>query len=221
MLELRNLAAGYGGHRVISSVSLRCAPGTITAIIGPNGCGKTTLLRSIMGRTECLEGGVWWNERLHAARVARMLPQRAQTFLGLTVGEHLAVAGDSEVAGEVIKLLHAPLLGRRGVKLAMLSGGERQVVALATVLSSPGHILLLDEPLQFLGRAPASGFLQVLRDFTTRRSLVTILVEHRIRAVAQHVDQVVAMRRGEIAWVDSGTPECESKKYADLFSFGA
>jgi len=156
ILRLSGLTSGYHGGAVVHGVSLHAAPGRIVALIGANGAGKTTLLDTVAGLVPATTGRVHLGDHeltgLSAHRRARLglgyLPQGARIFSSLTVTEHLTVgrrtAGDWTPA-RVLELL-PELAGRRGQRAASLSGGERQLLALARALLTQPRILLLDEP---------------------------------------------------------------------------
>jgi branched-chain amino acid transport system ATP-binding protein len=166
-LALDNVASGYGAHLVIREVSLDVQEGTLAALIGPNGHGKTTLLRTISGLVSCRQGTI----SLGGRRIDRLrpdeivsagvvhVPQGDLLFPDMTVLENLrmgaylpaAAALEKQRLEEVFTLL-PKLKERRGQTASTLSGGERRMVGIGRGLMAGGSLLMLDEP--SLGLAP-------------------------------------------------------------------
>jgi branched-chain amino acid transport system ATP-binding protein len=166
-LALENVASGYGPHLVLRDVSLAVEEGTLAALIGPNGHGKTTLLRTISGLVQCREGTI----SLAGRRIDRLrpdeivsagvihVPQGDLLFPDMTVIENLrmgaylpkAAAMETQRLEEVFALL-PKLKERRGQTASTLSGGERRMVGIGRGLMAGGSLLMLDEP--SLGLAP-------------------------------------------------------------------
>lgn len=167
MLEVRSLHAAYGQTRVLEGIDLTLADGEFVVVIGPNGHGKTTLLRTISGLVPATAGEVWFDgERIDGARpesvAARGLvhiPQGDLPFWDMTVEENLALGAFPSAAwsrrGDRLEHVYAifpALEERRGQRARTLSGGERRMLALGRGLMREAKLLLIDEP--SLGLAP-------------------------------------------------------------------
>ncbi|MFD6142712.1 ATP-binding cassette domain-containing protein [Promicromonospora sp. NPDC060271] len=164
LLELSDLVVGYGGNAVCPPVSLTLAPGDVVAVIGTNGTGKSTLLRTVLGLQEPLSGtvsafgrAVDERERGFRTRVAGVLDDDA-FFPGVTVREHLVLTARGHGvpdAGAVTDqvLDHMGIGGHGGAMPHTLSSGQRRRFLLASALVRPRDLLVLDEPEQRLDTA--------------------------------------------------------------------
>ena len=160
LLELRELAAGYGGIPVIEGVSIRVGRAEVVAVIGPNGAGKSTLLKAVIGEIPALAGTVTLNgtdlARLRADRRTRLgigyVPQTRDVFDALTVAENLMMGGyllgRQELVSQTEQVLEVfPALAQMRERIAgRLSGGERKMLAVARTLMLKPALLILDEP---------------------------------------------------------------------------
>lgn len=213
VLELVDLSAGYNGRAILQSVSLAVEQRQRVALIGPNGCGKSTLFRVIAGMVNATAGEVRFLGRCMQrespdARIRTGLGYFTQTrnvFSGLTVEENLLLASESvglhATASTRMKrvLSDFPTLREEIRKRAgLLSGGQRQSLAIAMVLMRPAKLLLLDEPVAGLAPTAGNALLSALRAIQSDEGFATIIVEHRLRQVQPHVDRVLVMRDGQI-----------------------
>jgi branched-chain amino acid transport system ATP-binding protein len=211
MLELCDLHSFYGEAHVICGASLNVAAGEVVALLGRNGMGKTTLIRSIMGLTppRVAAGDVRWcgetllGLRPHAiaARRIAIVPQGRRLFPSLTVAEHLAIlksprAGNGWTAARIFALF--PRLAERRRNLAgQLSGGERQMLAIARALMIDPELVLMDEPSE--GLAPLmvqhlEGIVHQLK----QSGLSILLVEQNLYAALAVADRVYVLETGKI-----------------------
>ena len=212
MLELKNVAAGYGHFTALWDVSLRVARGEAVAVVGPNGAGKTTLLRVISGlippRTGELafEGEALGGRRAHemVAHGIAHVPEGRRLFPMLSVADNLRMGaflpsarrGYAESLERVFALF--PVLSERKTQRAgSLSGGEQQMLALGRALMSRPKLILLDEP--SMGLAPV----MVLRLFDLIRRVreegyTILVVEQNVRQVLKLVDRAYLLEVGRI-----------------------
>lgn len=198
-LVVESLSAGYGGHTVVSGVSLSVGAGDVECVVGPNGAGKSTLLRAITGDAELMGGRV----RLRGEEISRTpgdqlvrkglawVPQLDDVFTTLTVRENLELGAYllprkrvAERVGEVLELF--PLLADLGSRAAgRLSGGERKLLAMARALMPDPTAMLLDEPTAGLSPEMTDLVLKGHIPELSARGVAVLLVEQRaIEAIA-------------------------------------
>jgi branched-chain amino acid transport system ATP-binding protein len=207
LLRLANVTAGYGATVVIEDVSFSLARGQALAVLGRNGVGKTTLMRTIAGHADLHRGQVLMNDAAigtaPAWRRARLgmgyVPQERDIFPSLTVAENLAVgARPGEWTLDRIFTLFPSLARRQGHYGNQLSGGEQQMLSIARALALQPTILLLDEP--FEGLAPNLVEMLVgVFDELRQSDLSLIMVEQHARLALRMTDQAIALVRGRIA----------------------
>jgi branched-chain amino acid transport system ATP-binding protein len=207
LLSIKNLVAGYRGRPVITGLHLEIAEGERVALIGPNGCGKSTLLRAVVAEIVEDSGGIQHRGDEIATfttdQVIRhgvgYLRQNRNIFPGLSVEANLELAAWGDGINRDSVMAAFPVLsGRESVRAGLLSGGERQALAVAMALMRPVSLLLLDEPLAGLSPKSATALLQGLNTIQTQRGLGFIMVEHRLKLIRSSVDRVIIMVRGEV-----------------------
>jgi len=193
LLEVEDLSAGYGDHEVLRDLSLRVQAGELVAVIGPNGAGKSTLLKTVAGLVRARAGRVRLGDTdiTRAAPpdiVARGLcyvPQEANVFPSLSVWENLTIGAWTAPralatqARAVVELFPA-LAERRRARAGTLSGGERQMLAMAMALMVEPRLLLLDEPSAGLAPALQRLVFDRIREINAR-GLGILLVEQNAR----------------------------------------
>ncbi len=212
MLEIADVTAGYGPVRVLQGVTLHARAGEVTCIMGRNGVGKTTLMKTIMGLLPATSGSIHLSgvalHGLPAHQVPRRglawVPQGRRLFGPMTVAENLEVGGLARgnragVQDHVLTLF--PRLRERLTQAAnTLSGGEQQMLAIARALCLEPKVLLLDEPTE--GLQPS--LITLIRAAITRlrsEGVAIVLVEQKVEAVLQLADRVAFMAQGKVAEV--------------------
>lgn len=211
MLDIQHLHAGYGSIPVLHGVDLQIAAGEAVGILGHNGMGKTTLLRSIMGVLLPSSGSVHFKGQ----DVTRMLPhQRAlvgmayvpqgrDIFPTLSVLDNLRmgwVKRGRASSDDIDQLLNdfprlKPLLDRMG---GSLSGGEQQLLALARALAGDPAMLLLDEPTEGIQPSIIEEIADTLTALRKQRALTIVLVEQNLDFIASLSERVLVIKRGQI-----------------------
>ncbi len=212
-IETRGLSSGYGTAEVVRGVSLRLEPGQILGIIGRNGVGKTTLVKTIVGLIPAMKGSVHirTEEVTHteAHLIARMgvgyVPQGRGVFPRMTVKEHLILGGylipDTTVREKFINLIYTvfPILKARGNQLAgSLSGGEQEMLAIGRAISGGASILILDEPSEGIQPSVINEIGDVILQLKEEMGLSVILIDQNAALISECVDQAYAMNKGEI-----------------------
>lgn len=219
-LSIRGLRSGYDGSTVLHGVDLDVAEGTVVALLGRNGVGKSTLVSTVMGLVRPYAGSV----RIAGAdlagsrpdTVARagvgLVPQGRRVFAPLTVAEHLGMTTGRRRAGpwtreRVLELL--PRLGERlGHRGDQLSGGEQQMLAIARALLTNPRLLLLDEPSDGLAPAVVQQVSEVVRELCGS-GISVLLVEQDLRLAFSVAHRVAVMDKGRIV-LDTTTEDFRS-----------
>jgi branched-chain amino acid transport system ATP-binding protein len=214
LLELRNVTAGYGAGAVVREISLRVARGGVVAIIGPNGHGKTTLLRTISGLVRPTAGEVIFDGRsIHKFRVDQIaglgiahIPQGDLIFPEMTVGDNLLMGAYLPSARtHARERLHQvyeifPRLREREDQIAStLSGGERRMLGIGRGLMLGGQILLFDEP--SLGLAPIAieQIFEVINHLKSEGRTI-LIVEENVSRVIEMADRIYLLDQGKFVW---------------------
>jgi iron complex transport system ATP-binding protein len=217
LLAARAVRFGYGDVPVLADVTLGLARGELVGLIGPNGCGKTTLVRLLSGVRAPDAGTVLLDGRPLAAFRARerarrlaVVPQDPSVGFGFTALEvvlmgrapHLGPFGlpgprDVAVAREAMALLDVAGVAAR--PLDELSGGERQRVLLARALAQAPDVLLLDEPTTHLDLRHQTGIYDVVHELRRTRGLAVLSVLHDLNLAAAYCDRLVLLAGGRVA----------------------
>ncbi|QKW35986.1 ABC transporter ATP-binding protein [Actinomadura sp. NAK00032] len=213
MLEVKGLTVHYGAVRALGGVDLSVDEGSVTAVLGANGAGKTTLLRTVSGLLRPRAGRVELDgrdlTRLPVEDIVRLgvahVPQSGGVITELTVEDNLRLGGlwrrdRAALARRVAEMyaLFPPLAERRARTAATLSGGERQMLALARALTGAPRLLLVDEP--SLGLAPrvVAQLMAVLRRLCDEDGRTVLLVEQNARSALSVADRAIVLDLGAV-----------------------
>jgi ABC-type branched-subunit amino acid transport system ATPase component len=207
LLSIRNLKAGYGGNTILDGLDLTLNEGEVVAILGRNGVGKTTTLRAATGAVQINAGTITFDGRdithepshvINRLGLA-MVPEGRRLFPNLTVYENLRLAARKGGASvEEIYALFPRLANRKDTRAENLSGGERQMVAIARALMAPAKAILLDEPFEGLAPAVVQEVLDAVVRLRERASV--IIVEHQADMVLPIADRVYVLVNGRVAY---------------------
>jgi branched-chain amino acid transport system ATP-binding protein len=217
MLEVRDIHTYYGDSYVLQGVSLRLQRGQVIGILGRNGMGKTTLIRSIVGFTPPRQGRIvfkeqdvtgWASNRVVALGLG-LVPQGRRVFPSLTVLENLSVAARERGDGgpwSVARVMELfPRLNERQANRAgKLSGGEQQMLAIARALMTNPDLLVMDEPTEGLAPLLVREVGRVIESLKAS-GLSILLVEQNLPLALRVSDHVHVLSRGRI--VHSGPPQ--------------
>jgi urea transport system ATP-binding protein len=210
MLELRDVNQYYGGSHILRNVSLDAKVGEITVVLGRNGVGKTTMLKSIMGVVPIKAGGITLeghaiDKKTSYERVrcgVGFVPQGREIFGRLTVEDNLKMglaykSASTPIPVELFELFPVlkQMLNRRG---GDLSGGQQQQLAIARALAANPKLLILDEPTEGIQPSVIKDIGRVLRLLANRKTMAILLVEQYYDFAAELADQYVVMERGEV-----------------------
>jgi len=218
MLEVRDLHAGYGEAHVIRGVSLDVAGGEVVAVLGRNGMGKTTLIRSIMGLAppQIRAGSISWRGesliglRPHdiAARKIAIVPQGRRLFSSLTVTEHLTMLKGARASTgwtvERVFALFPRLAERRNHRGGQLSGGERGMLAVGRALMIDPQMILMDEPSEGLAPVMVQHLEGIVLDLK-REGLSILLVEQNLYSALAVADRVYVLETGQVVHQGAAT----------------
>src|ERR1700759_1448510 len=214
MLQVKNLSAAYGQSEVLHGIDFEVQPGEIVALVGRNGMGKSTLMKSLMGVMPARSGKIIVDGADVAGlpsyqRVARGLayvPQGRQIFGTMTVRENietgLVVTGKSQVPQQIYDLFPvlAEFAGRRG---GNLSGGQQQQLAIARAPASDPKVLLLDEPTEGIQPSIIKDLARLLREIRSIRNICIVVCEQVLSFVLDVADRILVMEGGRIVHSDT------------------
>jgi urea transport system ATP-binding protein len=214
MFEVKNLSAAYGQSQVLHGIDLTVAPGEIVAMVGRNGMGKSTLMKSLIGVMPARTGNIAIDGADVTAlpshkRVARGLayvPQGRQIFGTMTVRENIEtgriVTGKTNIPDEIYALF--PILWefdkRRG---GNLSGGQQQQLAIARALASDPKILLLDEPTEGIQPSIIKDIAKVLKEIRQLRNICIVVCEQLLSFVLDVADRILVMENGRVVHAET------------------
>ena len=210
MLTVSRLRSGYGRIPILFGVNLSVEDGEIVGILGHNGMGKTTLLRTLMGYLPATDGSVRledhditrWTPTARARLGLGYVPQGREIFPSLTVAENLRMGCVRRAdADQTIKAILQDfprltrLLDRAG---GALSGGEQQLLALARCLCGHPRLILLDEPTEGIQPSIIEEMIETLLGVRRRRPVTMVLVEQNLNFISSLADRILILQKGEV-----------------------
>lgn len=212
MIDLQNITAGYGRSMVLHDVSVAAKPGEVTVVLGHNGAGKSTLLRTAIGLITPTKGTILLGSReigrfaphKRVAAGVAYVPQGQQSFPQMTAGENLRLIADSRRDGEAamseaLDLFPAlrPILGRRA---GLLSGGQRQQLAIARALLTRPEVILLDEPTEGIQPSVVAEIEECILGLARTAGLAVLLVEQHVGFAARAADTFAVLEAGRVTY---------------------
>ena len=227
MLTVQNINQYYGGSHILRDVSLTATPGKVTVLLGRNGVGKTTLLKSLMGLVPIKSGGITFDGKpidkttpYDRARAGiGFVPQGREIFGRLTVEENLRMglaykSGSTPVPPHLYELFPVlkQMLKRRG---GDLSGGQQQQLAIARALAPGPRLLILDEPTEGIQPSIIKDIGRVIRMLADKGEMAILLCEQYYDFAEELADEYLVMERGEVIARGPGS-EMEAKGIRNL-----
>ena len=227
MLTVQNVNQYYGGSHILRDVSLTATPGKVTVLLGRNGVGKTTLLKSLMGLVPIKSGSIQFDGKpidkatpYDRARAGiGFVPQGREIFGRLTVEENLRMglaykSGSTPVPPHLYELFPVlkQMLKRRG---GDLSGGQQQQLAIARALAPGPRLLILDEPTEGIQPSIIKDIGRVIRMLADRGEMAILLCEQYYDFAQELADEYLVMERGEVIARGPGS-EMEAKGIRNL-----
>lgn len=220
MLEVKDLVAGYGKIAILQGVSFNVNEGDFMAVVGPNGSGKSTLVKTILGFTNLFEGSVsfkgtnitgWKPEKIARLKLG-YIPQLANVFPDLNVSENLELGAstikDRQKKKELLQRVTTifPFLATRPHQKAnLLSGGERQMLAIGRALMGEPQMLILDEPTAALAPLAADQLFSRLSSIRQDMGVTIVLVEQNARKALSLANRGLVLVQGKSVF--EGTPD--------------
>jgi len=216
VLELCDVETSYGLSRVLFGITLAVAPGEMVSLLGRNGMGKTTTVRSIMGLTPATAGSIRFGgeeiRNLPSYRVAKLgiglVPEGRQVFPNLTAHENLvATARNRSAAAEPWTLdklwrLFPRLAERAGTMANLLSGGEQQMLAIGRALMTNPRLLILDEATEGLAPLIRDEIWRCLENLRAAGQSI-LVIDKNVEALTRIADRHYLIERGRVVWTGS------------------
>ena len=231
MLRVQNVSAGYGKLQILNGVTINAQPGEVAVIVGPNGSGKSTLLKTVAGLTTIYQGTIELDKRditgLASHKIARSgiayLPQTDNVFTNLTVAENLRLAAytvDAESYGTRLTRIFQifpQLTAYNKSKAVNLSGGERQMLAMALALIREPNVIMFDEPTANLAPKIATQVLNIISSLAKEIGLTILLAEQNARRALEIGNAAYLLVGGRNAFTGTARELLEHKELGRLY----
>jgi len=221
LFSIRDLTAGYGKIAIVQNFSMYVDKNELVAIIGSNGSGKSTVFKAVFGLSKIMSGNIFFEEQdvtnLRGDILVRMgigyVPQLRNVFTTMTIAENLELGylpnkQSLEQMLEKVYRLFPFLRERAGEKAGVLSGGQRQILALAKTLMSNPKLLILDEPTAGLSPKAAASMIRNI-EMLREEDVSVIMIEQNVRRALQIADRVYVLASGRKVF--EGSPETLAK----------
>jgi ABC-type branched-subunit amino acid transport system ATPase component len=230
LLEVKNIESGYGRISILYDINIEVKEGEIVAIVGPNGAGKTTLLRTISGILKVKKGQISFQGKplggLKPNEVVQKgigyVPQDNNVFPNLTVMENLEMGAyllPKSEFGDKLKDIYTrfPILEKRKKQKARtLSGGERQMLAIASSLLLTPQLLMVDEPCGGLAPQVIEEVFSKILEIHKRNTAILWVVEREMEAAMKWVSRSYVLESGQITFTGTGEELLNNKKFQEL-----
>jgi len=235
LLEAKGIESGYGRTSVLFDIDLRIEEGEMVSLVGPNGAGKTTLLRTLSGILKAKKGNISFKDKtlnklkpnqIVGSGIGYVLQQN-NVFPNLTVMENLEMGAyllsTSEFEDRLGDIfVRFPILEERtSQKAGTLSGGERQMLAIASTIVMTPDLLMLDEPCGGLAPQMADEVFKKVVEIHKTGTAILWVVEQEMQSVLKMVSRTYALESGEIRFEGSGEDLLNNQKYQELILGGA
>lgn len=224
IIKIENLHFSYGNREILKGIDLEISEKKITGILGPNGCGKTTLLKNILGYFKGEQGNIFLDgkesrkfSQKEKAKLISFVPQKSQLMSAMTVEEFTLMGrlphlnnswdgyskSDMEITKKYLAELDLEKFTER--KAVTLSGGEFQRVLLARALTQETKIILLDEPTSALDLNHALDLMEKVRENVKEKGITAAAVLHDLNLAAMFCDELIMLKEGKVCC--KGTPQ--------------
>lgn len=217
LVQVEGVSVNYGTRTVLSRVSLRIESGEIVTIVGPNGSGKTSLLRAIIGAVKPVHGRVKLGEGISIGYVPQKL--HIDETLPMTVTRFLKLPGGASTVDidEALNIAGVPDLST--AQLSKLSGGQFQRVLLARALIGKPDLLLLDEATQGLDQRGSAAFYQQIESVREKTGCAILMISHELHVVMSASDRVICLN-GHVCCEGTPAVVASAPEYRALFGTG-
>ncbi len=217
LIEVKDLAITYGANTVLHNVSLHLNAGEIVTIVGPNGSGKTSLFRAIIGAAEPARGKITLQPGLKIGYVPQRL--HIDPNLPITVDRFMRLTErvSPDVCQKALEVAGVPDLMKR--QMTQLSGGQFQRVLLARAVINQPDVLLLDEATQGLDQAGSAAFYQQIESVCRKSGCAVLMISHELHVVMSASDRVICLN-GHVCCEGSPAVVASAPEYRSLFGSG-
>ncbi len=238
-INTKNLNISYGNLDIVKDLNLDIPKGKITTIIGSNGCGKSTILKTIARIIQPKSGDIYVNNKnikeqnpKDLAKTMAVLPQSPQAPSGLTVEELISYGrfphqkgfgklknDDKDIITWALKSTGIEEFRDRPIQA--LSGGQRQRAWIAMALAQQTDILILDEPTTYLDLAHQLEILQLLEDLNRKQGTTIVMVIHELNNAARFADHMIGVKKGKVVCQGTSHEVMTKENLKELFNIDA